>query len=821
MALDDITASWASRFGLAASPLFGSHELPPAGSHNVLLDGGTGSFALSVSQERLWKEPVCADWSWSCNLPHHVTITDDEVAVVRWDKASPELFTRNSVESQISAFYSYLASDRVESNKRVIEFMLKIYRTIRSLVANAHVDDERSIDAYLAFLSSAMRRTQEKEAQSVRVYAKDSENDDLLGSLPQDGLDALFDEIVDRKSSDLSLGLVPSLAIRHAGSEIFQEAHFELLRAPTPDLFGRVGPAESRAVARGGAHFTPPALARTIVEQTLSQIPGIQSRKSVVVLDPACGSGAFLHEALRALRRLGYRGRIVLVGRDTSKAAISMAKFVLVNAIEDWCPKGGCELQLETSDSLTAPLPTADVVLMNPPFVSWSALTSEQRFHMREVLGQLLSGRGDYCMAFVTRALETLREGGALGTLLPGSLLALQGADRWRHSLSEVASVRFIASLGDYGLFRYAQVQVCAVVLSKQAESEEQPDNVVSLVTGSEPDATGVALRNLRQATDRRFEERSDHGWHLFVTPSDVFRNRPTWRLIVPSTELALNRLFQSGAVAPVEKLFSVRQGVRTGMNAVFVRTTAEFNALPKREQKWFRPASVNDSIQAGSIISNHYVFYPYDDRGLAITSEEELNEELPTYSSRYLQPAKARLSERASILRSDRLDWWGLSERRSWALDPNPRIVSKYFGGSGSFAVDIEAAYVVVQGFAWMPQWEGDTSDIEGDAAPFTLGMRELLAAYAVILNSDIVTRVLRLHSQHVAGGQYDLSWRFVKRMPIPNLPHLLSDERFSDVIIQLAQMGQKQGSADPLHRHRTERLITELYGSEFVQRI
>ena len=338
MALDEITASWASRFGLASSPLFGSRELAPEGSHNVMLDGGSGSFALSVSRERLWKEPLCADWSWSCNLPHHVTITDHEVAVVRWDKATAEQFTRNSVENQISAFYSYLATDRVESNKRVVGFMLNVYRTIRSLVANAHLDDETSIDAFLAFLSHAMWRTQEIKQQSMKTYVADSENDDLLGLLPQDGLEALFDEIVDRKSSDLSLSLVPSLAIRHAGSDIFQDAHFELLRAPTADLFGRVGPAETRAVARGGAHFTPPALARTIVEQTLAQLSSLRRRRELVLLDPACGSGSFLHEALRALRRMEYEGRIVLAGRDTSKAAISMAKFVLTNAIADWSP---------------------------------------------------------------------------------------------------------------------------------------------------------------------------------------------------------------------------------------------------------------------------------------------------------------------------------------------------------------------------------------------------------------------------------------------------------------------------------------------------
>lgn len=821
MSLDDITASWASRFGLASSPLFGSQELPPAGDHNVLLDGGSGSFALSFSREQLWREPVCADWSWSCNLPHHVTITEQEVAVVRWDKANTELFTRKSVESQISAFYSYLASDHVESNKRVVEFVLSVYRRIRSLVAYSHLDDDNSIDAFLVFLTHAIRRTQEIEPQSAKFYVDDSENDDLLGALPQDGLEILFDEIIDRKSSDYSLRLVPSLAIRHASSEIFQEAHFELLRAPTPDLFGWVGPAETKAIARGGAHFTPPALARTIVEQTLAQVSNLQSRRELVLLDPACGSGAFLHEALRALRRIGYEGRVVLVGRDTSKAAISMAKFVLVNAIADWSPRGGHELQLEVGDSLTAALPTANVVLMNPPFVSWKALTSEQRGHMREVLGPSLSGRGDYCMAFVTRALDALGQGGALGTLLPGSLLALQGADRWRQSISEVANVRFIASLGDYGLFRYAQVQVCAVVLAKQVQSTEGLENVISLVTGSEAEATSVALRNLRRTENTTLEDLGDHGWHIFKTPSSVFRKRPSWRLIIPSTELALERLFQSSHIAPVEELFTVRQGVRTGMNSAFIRTTEELEALSKRERRWFRPAIVNESIQAGAILSNYHIFYPYDDQGLAITSEEKLNKEVPVYSTRYLQPNKVRLSERASNLDSDQATWWGLSRPRRWTLDRSPRIVSKYIGGSGSFAVDFDASYVVVQGFAWMPNWPHESGDEEGVATTFSFSLRELLAAYAVILNSDIVTRVLRLYSQHVAGGQYDLSWRFVRQMPIPNLHSRIFDERFSDVVAKLAHIGQKVGSADSLQRHRTERLVTELYGSEFVRRL
>ena len=206
MASDDIPTSWASRFGLASSPLFSDRELTPEGSHHVLLDGGFGSFALSVSPEPIWKERIPADWSWSCNLPHHVTITDNEVAVVRWDKATPDLFTRDSVERQVSTFYSYLASDRVESNERVVDFMLNIYRSIRSLVANTSMDDELSIDAFLAFLSSAIQRTSglNIEAPEIRTGQTRDESEELLRSLPQNGLEALFDEISDRRKSDRS-----------------------------------------------------------------------------------------------------------------------------------------------------------------------------------------------------------------------------------------------------------------------------------------------------------------------------------------------------------------------------------------------------------------------------------------------------------------------------------------------------------------------------------------------------------------------------------------------------------------------------------------
>ena len=821
MTAHDLASRWAALFGLALTPLFEEEDASPPGSHSVLLDGGYGSFALSASNERIWKNRTAADWSWSSNLPHHVTVTDREVAVVRWDKRSPELLTRSSVENQIEQFYEYLAADRVKSNQRVVDHMMTIFRRVRSLVANAHIDDHRSIDAYLAFLAHAIEQTDGTDHVVRSVGSTHPEGEELLRSLSVSGIDSLFADMTSASPTESRPTLVPSLAIRHAGSEIFQEAHFELLRVPNPDLFGYVGPAESKQVTRGGAHFTPPALARSVVEQTLAQLPDLANRKRLVILDPACGSGAFLHEALRTLRRTDFHGRLSVAGRDTSQPAISMATFVLNNASADWSPAGGCEIDIQQADSLAGALPTADIVLMNPPFVAWPALSGEQRQQMQAVLGPRMQGRGDLSMAFVTRALESLAPGGALGTLLPGSLLSLKAAEAWRKDLLDQSDVRFIASLGDYHLFTYAHVQVAAVVLAKPQTDRDRRESVTALVTANDPEATGNALRKLRLTKHSPPDLLDDTTWSLFHISAGNLRRRATWRLTSSRTEQALSRLVDVGGAVPIGDLFDVRQGVRTGSNSVFLLTTSQVEDLPPKERKWFQPAIMNESIKHGEIDVSHRVFYPYNQLGLAITSEVELIRQTPVYFERYLQPERIQLERRASVVRASRPDWWGLSERRAWALDPQPRLVSKYFGGTGGFATDLEARYIVVQGFAWFPKWKSPVEDIETEAVPPGFPMKDLLAAYMAVMNSTPFGRLLEIFSPHVAGGQFDLSARYVNSIPVPNLPVLSADQRTSQLIIHLAELGNTPRLSDLNWSVTADRLATDLYGDDILRQL
>lgn len=791
---------WASHFGLAQSKLF---AVPPqAGEHCVLLDGGYGSFAVSVTNEALWKSDDVRSWAWSSNLPHHLTVTEDAIAVTRWDRRDYEEFSRKSVEQRLDTFYQYLLADRVGSTKRVVEHVVTIFRKLRSLVAESAMPDLTTVNAFLALLARSLADNAQLGLDCELIVPEDGV--EALASLPAPVIDSLLANLRSGSTLD-SILLLPELAVRHAGSEIFQEAHFELVRSSAPDLFSDIGPALSRPVTRSGSHFTPPALARALTEQTLSQISCISSRLELVVLDPACGSGAFLQEAIHALQRLGFNGQLRLVGRDISPAAVSMANFAISILRSEWSgPAFTTDVAL--GDALTSDLPAADVVLMNPPFQSWSSLTPQQRNTVSQVLRQTSVGRPDYSMAFVTRMSEVLKPGGAMGTLVPASLTTMRGAESWRQGLVEQLDMRLLASLGDFNLFANALVQIAALVFRKPEVGQKRATQTIALSAANDPAATGEALRALR-----RGELQETENWESFTVSLDAIRRRPIWRLSSPKVDRVVAQIAQAGGIARINDLFDVRQGIRTGANKVFLVNFPQLRALPAGEQRFFRPAIMNESISEAKINETHWVFYPYGPDGLLLKSEDELKRKVRTYYDRFLQPNRSLLEGRSNIIQSN-IPWWALSVRRSWGLDTHRRIVSKYFGASGGFALDEVGKFAVVQGFAWFPKVHDISSD-QGEE--LMIPSADILRCYVALFNSLEFEALLEFFSPQVAGGQFDLSPRYVNEIPVPNFFDLAPDGSKGAMLRRLSSLGEMPKPMDSTWQKSTGLIVQEFYGT------
>ena len=800
--LDD----WARRSNLALAPLFESEAQKPEGFHLALLDGAAGSFALSDLRESDFEALGAAAWAWSSHLPHHVAVTQDKVRVTRWDRPTPREFPISVFKSDFESFYSFLLKDRVGSSHTVVEHLLNVFRRMRSLVASAGIEDEHATQCFLEFFDQLI------EAGGRDWKSRRSRSDaesGVLSALPENGVEALIEDSV-RSGRGPELALFPSLAVRHAGSAIFQEAHFELARASAPDLFGYVDPARAHLVTHGGAHFTPPALGRMLAEQTLRAISDIREREVLTLLDPACGSGSILHEALRVLKRWRFRGRVVVRGLDVSAPAVAMARFVLKHSASDWTDGGGIDVEVEQCDALDEELPRADVVLMNPPFITWGSLGEEQRTTLKAVLGSTRATRPDYSMGFVLKALdEALRDGSVLGALLPASVLTSESALPWRRGLLDRANLRLLASLGHHHLFPHAIVQVTGMVLSAGATDGRRPKVTTLRVGAGDMIEAGDALRALRGYQHGSGARESGERWELFEAPAHTFAERATWRPIQPSKLDEMARLWTQ-QLRPVSELFDVHQGVQTGYNRAFLLKRERFKQLRSKERAFFRPAIVNDSVRGARLCEGTWVFYPYDEEGCSFANEEAVKAAVPSYYEKVLVRFRTSLAGRAAVRRQEGKRWWELSwPRLDWTLRPAPKIVSKFFGGPGAFAVDRDAEFVVVQGHAWILK-ENPEDAVDSVA----LDDERVLNAYCALLNSRYFRTLLDIFCPVVAGGQYDLSRRYVEQVPLPDLSVMFQSDAEQTAIQTLSELGSKPLTGDWQWEEDADDATQRIYG-------
>jgi hypothetical protein len=246
------------------------------------------------------------------------------------------------------------------------------------------------------------------------------------------------------------------------------------------DVLERLQQPEARR--RRGAFFTPVDSAAHVVARTTD---GWAWPVRPVVCDPACGGGAFLLAAARALHARGIdRGEIVqdlLWGMDTDPLAVAVTQATL--ALWASSGTGPAPGHVRQGDALTDSLDTwaradgFDLVVGNPPFQSQlatrTARTRDQALAMAERFGAVSRGYADSATLFLVAASSLTRPHGRFSLILPESFLAARDAAPARRAV-----VRDAALIGLWlpgaPLFA-ASVRVCIPVfeVGRRADAQE------------------------------------------------------------------------------------------------------------------------------------------------------------------------------------------------------------------------------------------------------------------------------------------------------------------------------------------------------------
>jgi methylase of polypeptide subunit release factors len=219
---------------------------------------------------------------------------------------------------------------------------------------------------------------------------------------------------------------------------------------------------------------TPPAVVDRMVGKLFGEAP---PHPEDTLLDPGCGSGAFIEGVIRWCReRDRTPPRIHGVEPHPARCDEAREQFAQSDFVE-----------VEQKDVLADALPSFDYVVGNPPYVPITQLSEGEKTQYRSRFATA-HGRFDLYLLFFECAVELLDEGGRLVYVTPEKYLTVQTAAPLRRLL---------------GRHRVREVEL----LAEDTFSDLVTYPAVTTLDKTEPD--GPATLHLRDGTRRevRFSE--------------------------------------------------------------------------------------------------------------------------------------------------------------------------------------------------------------------------------------------------------------------------------------------------------------------------
>ena len=275
--------------------------------------------------------------------------------------------------------------------------------------------------------------------------------------------------------------------------------------------------------------YTPPGLAQAVATRALEAF--VSGREvdpfSIRVVDPACGSGAFLIMAFRWLqsyaervleRELTLAERLALLrgsifGADVDERALALTRIQLLEEARVTGRLPNLADNLFLGDALAAPPPHVaselggaavdwtsllarvghfSVVMGNPPFGSEiklpGRLTVSSIRQLDKAFPEVRGFGRDYAYLFGALALRILTDDGTAGLVMPRKLLDGSSGSKLR-SLLAARGVAWLADLRAASIFPGVKTRACVVVLQPRkgnstdvvsiADSREEPSQAL------------------------------------------------------------------------------------------------------------------------------------------------------------------------------------------------------------------------------------------------------------------------------------------------------------------------------------------------------
>lgn len=754
-------------------------RLSPVSDKNqyILLDGGLYDFCLDLNGV---ENNLAGYYSaaWSSDVKNFISICDGNAIVFNWCKHSNEKVKLSLVQEKFTSFLKILNANSYRTSDDVTPFILSLFAQLRNLTRE---QQEPTVALNLLF-------------KLLVTLEEDNLSPDICNTWKIEDVDLPNGFEAVRESLHQGVRHIkPNLdyILRHGSGPLFETAHREALYFDSQyNLFGEISSnlEYAKLMKYSGVHYTPRYLVRSVVENCLKGID--LSKPSLTILDPACGSGAFLQEVLKQLREKVNPAdiQIVLKGWDISSMAVQTTRFLLnYENREMW--DGRIQIDVRKQDSLDADWGQNDIILMNPPFLSSELIKDDAtKEKVNAILADLkMKKRPNMAAAFLYKAVNSLNDDGKMGIVIPSSIFQQEQYAPMRDFIRETTKVETLAQLGSY-VFGEALTDTSFILARKQANNRQIPLNI--WCSNNEQSAF-EAMKGWRKMGYEQATEKIENHYNIY-TPLHFPTVRNSWKVLSKDNDRFLREMEvrqQNGSLKNLSSVFKASQGVLKGNRDVFELDLEEYEQVPDNEKNLFRPLASSKTIMPGYVMKNRYIWYPYSKDGLMIKSEDDFRQY--PWSYQWLLPHKQAL-----LGRSEHRNWWELTRARAEQFEEKvPFLCSKRFGGAHSFAL-APAGCVVTEGnlyhFLKTDYWNDD------------------LYFYLTLFSSSLFQRLLSIYARPLMSG-YDLGNTQIKDIPIVNVLH--PGVRESEAYRELVQMGKKYTEGYSAMRDSFDKYVMGFY--------
>ena len=531
----------------------------------------------------------------------------------------------------------------------------------------------------------------------------------------------------------------------------------------------------------------------------------------ITILDPACGSGAFLNAALQflmsehklidemeakitgsALEFKGVENSILennLFGVDINEESVEIAQLALwlrtakphrkLNTLNQNIKCGNSlisnpEVAGEKAFDWQKEFPQVfekggfDVVIGNPPYVQLQSLGVLSDVYAKCGFETYNKSADLYCL-FTERGYGLLKPGGLQSFIMPNKWMLVAYGKELRRFMSKT-DLQQILNFGDIQFFEEATIYVCIFVTRK------------SNVRGDEVQALSLNQKNYHGDFLHEVQEQ------LAVYPADTF-GEAEWS-IQPKAHFNILQKMQKGT-ALKDLPISINYGIKTGYNDAFFideDTRERLITEDPNSAELIKPLLRGRDIQAWFsswdylyllFIPWHFPFHLNPSiQGRSTEAEFEFEDQFPAIFH-YLENFKDKLSARNKAETGIRYEWYALQR---WAADYyqeflKPKIIYPNMTSSFPFIYDEEGFY-------------GNDKTFMITANDDTVNLKFLTAAF----NSKLCKLWIWYNCPELQGGTREIRKVYFENFRIP-IPSEAEQKCLADMTdLQILQVGQLQ---------------------------